>query len=66
MTTSNSITELGEFELQSGIVLPNLQISHKTFGTLNSARRNAILLPTFYGGKHADYEEIIGQGKALD
>lgn len=66
MSGSDSIVELGEFELQSGKVLPNLKISHKAFGTLNPARSNAILLPTFYGGKHTDYEEIIGQGKALD
>ena len=66
MSIAASVVNLGETELQSGVVLPNLKISHATFGTLNAARSNAILMPTFYGGKHTDYEAMIGSDKALD
>ena len=66
MSLEASVVNLGEIELQSGCVLPNLKISHKTFGTLNATRSNAILMPTFYGGKHNDYEAIIGTDQALD
>ena len=66
MSTSASVVSIGDTELQSGLVLPDLKISHSTFGTLNAARSNAILLPTFYGGKHSDYEPMIGVDKALD
>ena len=66
MSTSASVVSIGDTELQSGLVLPDLKISHSTFGTLNATRSNAILLPTFYGGKHSDYEPMIGVDKALD
>ena len=66
MSMSASVVSIGDIELQSGVVFPDLRISHSTFGTLNAARSNAILLPTFYGGKHSDYEPIIGVDKALD
>ena len=41
MSVVASVVNLGETELQSGEVLPNLKISHATFGTLNAARSNA-------------------------
>ena len=66
MSMSASVVSIGDIELQSGVVFPDLKISHSTFGTLNAARSNAILLPTFYGGKHSDYEPMIGADKALD
>ena len=54
MSMSASVVSIGDIELQSGVVFPDLKISHSTFGTLNAARSNAILLPTFYGGKHSE------------
>ena len=66
MSVAASVVNLGETELQSGVVLPDLKISHATFGKLNAARSNAILMPTFYGGKHTDYQAMIGVDKALD
>ena len=47
MSMSASVVSIGDIELQSGVVFPDLKISHSTFGTLNTARSNAILLPTF-------------------
>ena len=58
--------ELGDITLQSGTILPGAQIAYKTFGTLNAARDNAIVYPTWYSGQHTENEWLIGAGKALD
>ncbi len=58
--------ELGNMVLQSGATLREAKLAFKTFGQLNSARDNAIVFPTFYGGQHYQNEAIIGEGRALD
>jgi homoserine O-acetyltransferase len=40
------IFELGDFVLQCGKTLRNAQLAYKTFGTLSSAKDNAIVYPT--------------------
>lgn len=57
---------LGDVQLQSGATLRDARLVYKTYGQLNSRADNAILVPTFYGGRHADYEGMIGRGRALD
>jgi homoserine O-acetyltransferase len=58
--------QLGDFELQSGKVLPDAHLSYAAHGTLNDARDNVIVFPTWYTGKHQAAEPYIGPGKALD
>ena len=58
--------ELGDFELQSGTILPNAFLGYATHGTLNDARDNVIVYPTWYLGHHSGTEPYIGPGKALD
>ena len=41
----HEIFELGDYELESGITLPNAKIAYKTHGTLNQARDNVVLFP---------------------
>ena len=36
------------------------------YGTLNQARDNVVLLPTFYGGDHVDNEIMMAPGRAID
>jgi len=60
------IFALGDIALQSGATLHGARIAYKTHGRLDAAGTNAILVPTFYGGRHADYEAMIGPGRALD
>ena len=57
---------LGDIELQSGVVLPDAKLTCQTYGTLNAARDNAILLPTFYTGTHKRNEGFFGEGRAMD
>lgn len=42
------------------------ELVYATWGTLNDARDNVILLPSYYTGSHAQYARLIGQGRALD
>jgi homoserine O-acetyltransferase len=60
------IFELGDVVLQSGLTLREARLAYKTYGTLNSRKDNAIVIPTFYGGQHTQYEPLIGPGMALD
>lgn len=55
-----------DFELQSGVVLPEARLVCKTHGQLNAARDNAILFPTWFGVNHQTTEWIIGPGRPLD
>ncbi|WFD41417.1 homoserine O-acetyltransferase [Malassezia psittaci] len=65
------------FELDYGGALPSFQIAYETWGSLNEARDNAILLHTgLSASSHAAstdknpakgwWEDFIGPGKALD
>ena len=58
--------QLADFELQSGKVLPDAHLSYAAHGTLNEARDNVIVYPTWYTGRHQGAEPYIGPGKALD
>lgn len=60
------VYNLGEFELQSGVVLPNAQLSYATHGTLNADRTNAIVYATWYAGRHDSNAAMIAEGRALD
>ena len=40
--------ELGDFKLQSGAVIPDAFLGYATHGTLNDARDNVIVYPTWY------------------
>lgn len=58
---------LGELALEDGGTIPDLQLAYATYGTLNEARDNAILIPTWFSGTHQTWElAYIGEGRALD
>ena len=66
MPESHEIFEAGDLPLQSGEVLRNARLVYKTYGELNAARDNAVLLPTFYTGSHIRNEGFFGPGRAID
>ena len=41
-------------------------MTYKTYGTLNEASDNVIILPTFYTGTHKRNEGFFGSGRAID
>src|ERR1700726_2831606 len=54
------------FKSESGVILPEAHIVYGTYGHLNAAHDNVILLPSHYMADHQGYEWLIGPGKALD
>lgn len=60
------IFELGQVVLQCGLTLPQAKLAYKTYGELNTARDNVIVMPTFYGAQHAENETMIAAWRTLD
>ena len=62
-----SLHRLGDFALEEGGTIPGLELAYATFGELNAARDNAVLIPTWFSGTHQTWEQVyIGPGRALD
>src|SRR3981189_378982 len=57
---------IANFKTESGAVLPQVRVVCGTYGHLNAARDNAVLLPSHYMAKLTGYEWLMGPGKALD
>jgi len=54
------------FKLENGTVLPRAVVMYGTYGKLNAAKDNLVLLPSHYMADSHGYEWLIGPGKALD
>ena len=60
---------LGNFKLKNGGVIRNFRIGYRTLGNLNADRSNAVLWPTWLGGKTEDLlpftspENVVDTGK---
>jgi len=57
---------IGNFKTESGVTLPQAKIVYGTYGRLNAAGDNAVLLPSHYMANWRGYGWIIGADKALD
>lgn len=58
---------IGNLELEEGGSIPDCELAVATHGTLNAAKDNAILVPTWYSGTSKIMEQVyIGNGRALD
>lgn len=54
------------FDLQCGLVMPQVEVVYQTYGQLNCDRTNAILYPTSYGAQHPDIDWLVRPGGILD
>src|SRR5689334_22800443 len=54
------------FKTESGVTLPQVKVIYGTYGHLNAAGDNAVLLPSHYMANWHGYEWLIGPDKALD
>lgn len=54
------VAHLGDCPLQSGQVLHECRIGYRTFGRLNTASDNAVLMPTWLYGTSADLTGFFG------
>ncbi len=58
---------IGPLELEAGGVIEDCWLAVRTWGTLNVAKNNVILIPTWYSGTHQIWADAyIGDGHALD
>lgn len=57
---------LGDIGLQSGAKLTDATLVLKSWGELNTARDNAILISTSFGATHRDFEWMIGADSLFD
>lgn len=55
-----------DFRTESGAVLPEARVVYGTYGRLNAAGDNAILLPSHFMADLHGYEWLIGPAAALD
>jgi homoserine O-acetyltransferase len=60
--TGYETLQLGDFEFQSGVVLPDAKLTYKTYGSLNSERSNAVLVAVPVNGTHQDAAAIHIEG----
>jgi len=52
--------------LRGGATVRDVKLTYKTYGTLNAAKDNVIIQPTWYSGNHNDVEWSIGPDMALN
>src|ERR1700684_1329330 len=57
---------IANFHTELGATLPEAHIVYGTYGHLNAAKDNAVLLPSHYMANLRGYEWLIGQDRALD
>jgi homoserine O-acetyltransferase len=57
---------LGEFRLRNGASVHEFRIGYRTLGKLNARKSNAVLWPTWLGGRTDDLLQFIGPGKVVD
>jgi homoserine O-acetyltransferase len=61
------LISIGRLDLEEGGSIPDCRLAVATFGTLNDAKDNAILVTTWFSGTHQIWrEQYIGPGHALD
>src|SRR5690349_24046665 len=57
---------IASFKTERGVTLPQARVVYGTYGKLNAAKDNAVLLPSHYMADFHGYEWLIGTDKALD
>lgn len=61
------VHDIGNFELEEGGALRPCKLAYATFGKLNPAKDNAVLIPTWYSGTNKIIEQVlIGESHALN
>src|SRR5882724_5083788 len=57
---------IDNFQTENGVTLPQARVVYGTYGHLNAARDNVVLLPSHYMADCHGYEWLIGPDRALD
>jgi homoserine O-acetyltransferase len=60
------MASLGDFHLQDGQTIKDFRIGYRTFGALNAAKSNAVMIPTWFTGTSKELEGAVGPGRLID
>lgn len=60
------IVALGTCQMSSGGILLDCRVGYRTFGRLNADRSNAVLIPTWLGGKSNEWAPLLGPNAFVD
>ncbi|MGH9054417.1 MAG: alpha/beta fold hydrolase [Acidimicrobiales bacterium] len=61
------LVSIGSLDLEEGDRIPDCNLAIATWGELNTAKDNAILITTWYSGTHQIWRDVyVGSGHALD
>ena len=63
---AQQFAELGDLRLGNGSVIRDFRLGYRTLGKLNRERSNAILWPSWLGGKSEDLLPSVGPDKWVD
>lgn len=63
---AQQFADLGDLHLRNGAVVHDFRLGYRILGKLNSEKSNAILWPSWLGGKSQDLLESVGPGKWVD
>jgi len=63
---SLQFAELGDFKLKNDRVIHDFRLGYRTLGKLNAEKSNAVLWPTWLGGKTQDLLKFIGPRSVVD
>jgi homoserine O-acetyltransferase len=63
---AQQFASLGTLKLQNGQAIRDCRIGYRTFGQLNDDKSNAVLFPTWFGGRTQDLVALVGPGKLVD
>ena len=63
---AQQFADLGDLRLRNGGVIRDFRLGYRTFGKLNAEKSNAILWPSWLGGKSQDLVQFIGPTKVVD
>src|SRR5215469_13870540 len=63
---TEAVFQLGRFAFEEGGEIPDMKVGYVTWGKLNEARSNAILLVPGTSGNRRSYDAHIGPGKTYD
>lgn len=60
------VAEIGDLQLKSGETIEHCRIAYRTIGTLNAAKSNAVLFPTWFTGSTAELVGLVGADGLVD
>jgi homoserine O-acetyltransferase/O-succinyltransferase len=63
---AQQFAEFGDFRLRNGSVIHDFRLGYRTLGKLNEEKSNAIVWPSWLGGKSQDLLQFVGPANVLD